>query len=254
MKHTSTLKIFFFDFSNKMLSRQFLFVVLLCISSTIFAQLGTQSPSIQSGVTFQWEDIQDTNFDGDTDDTENDNPATIRSITINDGTESTVFDNFAVPTFYQLTRLGNNASPGTHNQNHLRLNGVEIVSSSATATLNVNDNNVWDTAALAAFQDRNLNHYFQATNVGRDICGDFDLANGTNGVSETDAQMQTIFYDPALPSNEGGILAVTERRANNCYYIRMMGIPLGGGGEQVLGDTLSILLVRIILVELLILL
>ncbi|WP_271855431.1 hypothetical protein, partial [Patiriisocius marinus] len=214
-----------------------LFSIVVLFSSSLFAQIGTQSPSVQSGVTFQWNDIQDINFNGDIDTSENNRPASIRSIIINDGNEATVFDKFAIPTFYQLTRLGNGGSVINHSRNHLWLNGVQIVSTSATATLNVNDNNLWDTSAIAAFQDKNLNHYFEANPVGRNICGDFDAANGTNGVPETDAQLQTIFYDPALPSNEGGVLAVTERGGNNCYYIRMIGIPAGGGSEQVLGDT-----------------
>ncbi len=237
MKHTSTHKYSNIDFSRFKVLKRFLLGALLCVTTSLFAQIGSQSPSVQSGVSFQWNDIQDINFNGDTDGTENNRPASIRSIIINDGTETTVFDKFAVPTFYQLTRLGDGGNANVNSRNHLWENGVQIVSSSATATLNVNDNNLWDTSALAAFQDKNLNHYFEANPVGRNICGDFDEANGTNGVTETDAQLQTIFYDPAMPSNAGGILAVTERGGNNCYYVRMIGIPVGGGAEQVLGDT-----------------
>jgi len=189
----------------------------------------TQAPSIQSGATFQWSDIQDTNGNGDIDNSENNNSATIESITV--GTE--IYNTFVVPSAYQLTRLG----PSGNNPNGIILNGSQIIGTSATATLNVNDSNPWDDAAIAAFQDQNLNHYFTANPNGDNICLNFDAANGTNGVPETDAQLQTLSYDPAIPSNADGIIAVTERGGNNCFYIRMIGIPAGGGAEQVLGDT-----------------
>ena len=67
-----------------------------------FMQAQTQSPSIQSGVTFQWEDEQDIDMDGDIDNTENNLPATIESITVG----SEIFNTFVVPSSYQLTRLG----------------------------------------------------------------------------------------------------------------------------------------------------
>ena len=199
-------------------------VLLFFFNQQSFAQVGTQAPSIQSGVTFQFSDKQDGN---------NENPATIESITV----DGVVFGALAVPSNYQLTRLG----PGGEDLNRTRQNGAGVIGTSETSTLDINDSNPWDDAAIAAFQDRNLNHYFESPpergGNGDDICEDFDSANGTNGVTETDAQMQTIFYDPPIPVNDGGILAVTERGGNNCYYVRVRGIPVGGVKEQVLGDT-----------------
>ncbi|MEL6823573.1 MAG: Ig-like domain-containing protein, partial [Calditrichota bacterium] len=145
-----------------------------------------------------------------------------------------MYNTFAVPSGYQLTRLG----PAGHGLNGIMLNGSEIIGTSATATMTVGDNNAWDDAAITAFADRNLNHYFTASSgQGDDICLNFNAVNGTGGVSETDAQIQTLFYDPPLPSNTDGIIAVTERGGNNCLYIRFYGEPVGGGPEEVLGDT-----------------
>ncbi|MDC7998423.1 Ig-like domain-containing protein, partial [Gilvibacter sediminis] len=207
-----------------------LLVLALMAIAPSFAQIGTQSPSIRDGVTFQWSDEQDTDGNGDINSTENNNPATIESITIG----STVYNTFAVPSAYQLTRLG----PAGHDRNNIKLNGTEPIGTSVTATFDITDSTPWDDAALATFQDQNLNHYFEASSgQGDDICGEFDEANGTGGEDETDAQLQTIFYDPPLPSNADGVLAVTERGGNNCYYVRMVGFPAGGGAEQVLGDT-----------------
>ena len=80
--------------------------VLFFYGFSIQAQIGVQSPSIRTGVTFQWDDEQDTNNDGDIDDTENNRAASIKSITI----DGNLYNNFAVPSGYQLTRLG----PGGH--------------------------------------------------------------------------------------------------------------------------------------------
>ena len=167
--------------------------------------LAQQAPSIQSGVTFQWEDTQSSLSD----------PATIQSVTIN-GTE---YNTFVVPTSYELTTLG----PDGHFRNGIMLNGSDLgVNSSFTS---------WNTDAISAFQDKNLNHYFTSNFNGRNICSNF------GAVESTDAQKQTIFYSPSIPANEGSVLAVTERGGNNCFYIEIWGTPNGGGPEQVLGST-----------------
>ena len=87
---------------------------LLYLPSNLEAQVGTQSPSIRTGVTFQWSDIQDVNNNGDIDANENNRPATIQSITVN----GDVYNTFAVPSGYELTRLG----PGGNNINAIREN------------------------------------------------------------------------------------------------------------------------------------
>ena len=46
-----------------------------------------------------------------------------------------------------------------------------------------------------------------------------------------------MYYTPGIPSNDGGILAITERNANNCYYIAVYGYAVGGSTEVFLGDT-----------------
>ncbi|HIB48713.1 MAG TPA: tandem-95 repeat protein [Flavobacteriaceae bacterium] len=187
------------------------------------SQIGVQSPSIRNGVTFQWEDSQTINGTFN-----NNNPATIKSITI----DGSVFNTFVVPSGYELTRLGT-AGNGTNN---IWLNGSQTVGTSSTS--NAGPNSPWNSNARAAFQSRNLNHYFEASAPqGDDICLNFNKANGINGAQETDSQLQTLFYDPPIPSNAGGILAVTERGGNNCLYVRFFGIPAGGGPEQPLGDT-----------------
>ena len=181
----------------------FAFFVLFLINNTGFSQ--TQAPSIQTGVTFQWEDTQSKNND----------PATIQSITIN----GVIYQNFAAPSSYALTRLG----PNGHGPNNIVENGVTINNNSSTAQ--------WPSDALAAFQDKNLNHYFNAKPNGRNICGDF------GAIATTDAQLQSLYYSPGIPSNDGGVLAITERNANNCFYVGVYGTPAGGGPEQFLGDT-----------------
>ncbi len=176
-----------------------LFVIL---PSLLIAQ---QSPSIQSGVTFQWSDTQNNLSD----------PATIESVTIN----GTMYNTFVVPTSYELTRLG----PDGNGPNRIIRNGNNTGGNSNSAN--------WNSRATDAFQDKNLNHYFFANPNGRNICLDFEAAE------TTDAQKQTIFYNPSIPSNEGGVLAVTERGGNNCFYIEIWGTPVGGGPEQKLGET-----------------
>ncbi|WP_246035843.1 Ig-like domain-containing protein, partial [Winogradskyella algicola] len=179
-----------------------LIVLLVILPNVFFAQ---QSPSIQTGVTFQWEDTQSNNSD----------PATIQSITI----DGTIYKTFVVPTSYEMTRLG----PDGHNPNGIKQNGNNVGGNSSDPN--------WVSNAITAFRDKNLNHYFNANPNGRNICTNFAAA------ATTDAQKQTIFYSPAIPSNEGGVLAVTERGGNNCFYIEAWGIPAGGGVEQKLGQT-----------------
>ncbi|NND62735.1 MAG: Ig-like domain-containing protein [Flavobacteriaceae bacterium] len=176
---------------------------LLCLSNVTLAQ--TQAPSVTTGVTFQWSDTQSNNND----------PATISSITI----DGVIYNSFAAPTSYNLTRLG----PNGHNRNNIIENGTNV---------NNNSSNVdWNADAIAAFQDKNLNHYFNSNDNGRDICNDFVA------VTTTDAQIQSLYYAPGIPSNDGGIVAITERNANNCYYVAVYGYPLGSSVEVFLGDT-----------------
>ncbi|MCF6308570.1 MAG: hypothetical protein L3J09_11530, partial [Flavobacteriaceae bacterium] len=176
---------------------------LFLISSILFSQ--TQAPSIQTGVTFQWEDTQSNNSDS----------ATIESITI----DGQLFSSFAVPSTYAMTRVG----PNGHTPNKIKENGSTIFSNS--------NNTGWDAAAISAFQDKNLNHYFVAFQNGDNICNDF------GAIPNSDTQIQSLFYADGIPSNSGGVVAVTERGGNNCFYIEIWGIPTGGGVEQLLGET-----------------
>ncbi|MCF6280417.1 MAG: hypothetical protein L3J14_08730, partial [Flavobacteriaceae bacterium] len=178
-------------------------LTLLIFSSVVNSQ--TQAPSINSGVTFQWEDVQTGPSD----------PATIKSITV----DGVIYRGFVMPSQYQLTRLG----PDGDFRNGILENGLTVNNNSANPN--------WISDATAAFQDKNLNHYFTAYKNGRNICNDF------TAITTTDAQIQSLIYNPGIPSNEGGIIAITERNANNCYYISVFGIPAGGGSEQFLGDT-----------------
>ncbi|MDT0556673.1 Ig-like domain-containing protein, partial [Patiriisocius hiemis] len=191
-------------------------LVLFSFNFVAQAQIGTQSPSIRAGATFQWSDTQNGN---------NDNSATISGITIN-GIE---YNNFAVPSGYELTRLGD----GGHDANSIQEDGDELIGTSNPNAGSSNASAAWNAAAEAAFMDKNLNHYFESNANGGGTCLDFNEANDPNG----DAQVQTLFYDPPIPSNEGGILAVSERGGNNCLYVRFFGFPAGGNTEQPLGDT-----------------
>ncbi|WP_299117172.1 Ig-like domain-containing protein, partial [uncultured Winogradskyella sp.] len=188
--------------SGVSITKTILLVFLVILPNVLLAQ---QSPSIQTGVTFQWSDTQANNSQS----------ATIQSVTI----DGTVYNTFVVPTSYEMTRLG----PDGNTRNNIRLNGGTVVTNSGAAN--------WVSSATTAFQSKNLNHYFEASSNGRDICSNFSAA------LTTDAQKQTIFFSPAIPSNEGGVIAVTERGGNNCFYIEIWGIPAGGGVEQKLGET-----------------
>ncbi len=184
----------------------FLFIAFLVTLIFCPKSIGqTQKPSVQTGVTFQWADTQVLPTD----------PATLSSITI----DGEVFQSIAAPSGYAMTRVG----PDGNNRNSILQNGANV---------NNNSNNAnWPGDAIAAFQDKNLNHYFNSTYNGRDICGNFAA------IATTDAQIQSLYYSPGIPSNDGGIIAISERNANNCYYISVYGIPAGGGPEAFLGDT-----------------
>ncbi|GAL82616.1 VCBS precursor [Algibacter lectus] len=120
--------------------------LLLLVSVSSFAQIGVQSTSIRENVTFQWSDEQDIDNNGDISDVENNRPATIASITVN----GAVYNTFAVPSGYQLTRLG----PGGHAINEIFGNGISVIKSSATATDDINDITLWDSAALETFESK----------------------------------------------------------------------------------------------------
>ncbi|MBM1107958.1 gliding motility-associated C-terminal domain-containing protein [Aurantibacter crassamenti] len=176
-------------------------VVLLCFTQTLSAQAN----SIRTGVTFNWADSQTTVND----------PANLQSINI-DGVDYTTF---VVPSTYEMTRLG----PGGNSQNNIWLNGSQVVSGS--------DDPNWVSGAISAYQSLNLNHYFQSQDNGADFCNDY------TSIATTNAQIQTIRYNPGIPSNPDGVIAITERGGNNCMYIELYGIPAGGGVEQLLGRT-----------------
>lgn len=178
-------------------------IVFIVLNYKAYGQ--TQANSVGTGVTFQWIDTQ----------TDKTDPATISSITI----DGAIYSSFTVPSSYVLTRLG----PNGDSSNRISENGNQVNNSSA--------NSDWVDDAIAAFQDKNLNHYFSSSSNGRNFCNDFDE------VATTDAQIQSLLYTPGIPSNDGGILAITERNANNCYYISIYGIPDGGSTEELLGDT-----------------
>ncbi|WP_299215812.1 Ig-like domain-containing protein, partial [uncultured Dokdonia sp.] len=223
---------------NKVCFSRLLTLVLLFGFGFAQAQIGQDQDAILEGVTFQWSDEQDINNNGDISNGENNRAATIRSITI--GTTNPVqYNTFVVPSAYQLTRLGigNGANPGNpngnaHSVNGVILNGGEVIGTSVSATLDITDTtSAWDNAALSAFQDQNLNHYFTANPNGQNFCETY------NTPQQSLSQKQTIFYDPAIPSNADGILAVTERGGNNCYFVQVFGFRPNSTTEELLGDT-----------------
>jgi len=182
-----------------------IFLIPLALLFSVKSVSQTQKTSVRTGVTFQWADTQ----------TNNDDPATIESITI----DGLIYQSFAVPSSYTMTRVG---SLG-HNKNKIIKNGNNVNTDSSDPD--------WNDDALAAFQDKDLNHYFTSNTNGRNICTEFDE------IPDTDAQIQSLYYDSGIPSNSGGVIAITDRNANNCYYISVYGIPVGGGAEEFLGDT-----------------
>ena len=180
-----------------------LFGFIVFTSVNLIAQ--ANAPSIQTGVRFQWSDTQTVRTD----------PATIESITV----DSRVFIDFGIPQSYELTQLG----PDGHDTNGIEENGVNIVTTSAGAT--------WANAALLAFQDQNLNHFFESTFNGEAICDNY------TSEASTLSQRQTLSYSPGIPSTTGSIIAVTERNANNCYHIEFFGTLSGSTVSQSLGET-----------------
>jgi uncharacterized repeat protein (TIGR01451 family)/gliding motility-associated-like protein len=179
----------------------FLISILIC-GLGVESNAQIQPPSIISGVTFEWDGPQPTTT----------SPANLVSITV----DGKVFNRFAAPSRYELSRLG----PNGHNQNRIVENGVIIESASNTPT--------WNSNALAAFSSPNMNFIFESDGNGRNICSDFDQA------LTTDAQVQSIFYDNLQVVNQDGIIAISTRNANSCIYIEVLGAETFGGPEIVL--------------------
>ncbi|WP_452227343.1 LamG-like jellyroll fold domain-containing protein [Lacinutrix cladophorae] len=188
---------------SKVYSKGLFFCVLFFTHIYVFSQ--TNATSITSGVTFQWNDSQTTKTD----------PATIQAIAVN----GNVYFQFGVPNAYELTQVG----PNGHASNGIRLNGPKIENTSASAT--------WNSSALAAYQSLNLNHYFENNGNGQNICDDYTAEQTTV------AQRQTLSYGSGIAASSSGVIAITERNANNCYHIEFFGIPVNGGTEQSLGET-----------------
>ncbi|MEO9891733.1 gliding motility-associated C-terminal domain-containing protein [Aurantibacter sp.] len=182
---------------------QFFICIVAIFGCTL--KMHSQANSIRTGVTFNWSNTQSSVSD----------PANIQSINI----EGVDYTTFVVPSSYEMTRLG----PGGDVENNIWLDGSQIVTGS--------DDPNWIPRALSAYQSLDLNHYFQSQNNGADFCNDY------TAITTTNAQIQTIRYNPGIPSNPDGVLAVTERGGNNCMYIELYGIPAGGGAEQLLGRT-----------------
>ncbi|MCB4807507.1 T9SS type A sorting domain-containing protein [Tamlana sp. 62-3] len=166
----------------------------------------TNAPSIQTGVDFRWSDTQNDRRD----------PATIQSIVVN----NLVYDTYNIPSSYELTQLGVDG----HAVNSIKNNGTNIETTSASAS--------WNDSALSAYQDLNLNHYFISNGNGDNICDDFSAASTT-----TNAQKQTLTYEPGITASSSSILAITERSANNCYYVELFGTLSGSTVVQSLGKT-----------------
>ncbi|MET1260778.1 Calx-beta domain-containing protein, partial [Flagellimonas sp. DF-77] len=183
------------------LARWLLLLVFAISSTTLTAQV----EGIRTGASFTWSSPQPSNSD----------PAQLESVEVN----GTSYNTFAVPSGYSLIRLG----PAGHTANRIFEDGTLIVTSSAAAN--------WDAEALGAYQSLNLNYYFACNGNGANIC------ENEAALATTNAQVQAVTYSPALPVNDGSILLVTERNANNCQHISLYGIPPGGGPEQLLGQT-----------------
>ena len=88
------------------ISKALIIALFIILPNLLIAQVNSQAPSIQSGVTFQWSDNQNASLN---------NPATIESVTIN-GLE---YNTFVVPTSYRMTTLG----PDGHSPNRISENG-----------------------------------------------------------------------------------------------------------------------------------
>ncbi len=183
-----------------------LLLMLLFASSIVSAQ--TNAPSIKKKVSFQWEELAQSGPN---------QPASIKSITL----DEKVYNLFAMPSSYELTQQGTSAS-----NNKIRQNGAVLITGSN------NGSSEWMSKALAAFQSKNLNHYFESNPNGANICN-----TCFTDISTTSAQKQSLLYNPSIPSNTGGIVAITERNANNRFHIAVYGTPARGGDEQLLGQT-----------------
>ncbi|WP_111706340.1 T9SS type B sorting domain-containing protein [Lutibacter citreus] len=207
-----------------------LFIFLAFCCKSVSAQIGQQEPSLRSGVTFEWSDYQSADYDL---------PVTIKAVKYINPLDGEVYNynTFVVPAYYQLTKVG----PYGDDYNHIYENGVKLLSggptlTSASATMDIYDNNSWDDRAIEAFRDQNLNHYFESNGNGRDFCKVFN-SRYLDSTDPLAAQKQTIYYDPAIPSNSNGLLAVTERGGNNCYYIEVWGTTASNNAVHKLGDT-----------------
>ncbi|WP_147678822.1 Ig-like domain-containing protein [Algibacter pacificus] len=199
-------------------------LVLFILSFNLGARAQSNATSIKTGASFKWvETTQPTD----------ESPATIESISI----DGKVYSSFVVPSGYELTELG----PDGHDLNHIRENGNPLHTSAGSGPTPVGwqtgdpyGSSAWNVLALSAFQDKNLNHYFESNDNGRPVCDDFNAENSTP------IQRQSLLYDPAIPSNEGGIVAITERNANNCFHIEVFGTKPGGTVVKSLGETFVI--------------
>ncbi len=180
-------------------------ILVITISQSLNLTAQTNAPSIKTGVSFQWDGNQPNNS----------SPAVLQSITI----DGNVFDQFAVPNGYEMTQLG----PDGHSPNNIWKNGSKTISGSSGSA--------WDSKALDAFQDKNLNHYFEANPNGQNICNNFGAIPSTN------AQKQTLFYNPGIPSNAGGFVAMTERGGNNCFHLAVYGTLPNSSTVQLIGET-----------------
>lgn len=195
------------------------------VSFFFFLSFGIQAQSnatsIKTGVSFKWlEDSQPSNS----------SPATIESITV----DGSLYDLFVVPDGYELTELG----PDGHSKNHILKNGSTIntaAGSGPTPSPFIGDygSSAWNALALAAFRSKDLNHYFESNDNGVNICDRFDLEED----EDLNIQRQTLLYDSPIPSNEGGIVAITERNANNCFHIEVFGTEVGETVVKSLGET-----------------
>lgn len=176
-------------------------------SFVLFSHLADaqQALSVRTGATFHWAGPQPTVT----------SPTVLTSITIN-GLD---YSELVVPDGYEMTQVG----PNGHGANAIRTNGTPTTTGSNSAG--------WNDSALAAFQNFNLNQYFQSDVNGLNICGD------STAQSTTLAQKQSLLYSQGILSTPGAIVAVVERNANNCFYVELTGTPVGGGADTILGGT-----------------
>ncbi|CAN0588178.1 unnamed protein product, partial [Ectocarpus sp. 12 AP-2014] len=180
--------------------------LLFAFISFLISSVELNAQSISSGVTFHWEDVQNNVSES----------ATIKSITIN-GKD---YNSFVFPSSYKMTRVGHSG----HSSNRIKRNGTTVIENSS--------NSNWQQKAEEAYQSLNLNHYFESASNGDDLC------NNTGQATSTKTQIQTISFSPGIPSNEDGIIGITERGGNNCLYVELYGKKANGNSEELLGYTL----------------